>query len=136
MNPRHIGADVIGGEAPNGFHLDVRARGFELTPAIYQYAVDHIAAKLTKHTRMISEVIVRLEDVNGPKHGLDKSCRVEVLLAGTHPLVVGELDQDARAAMDAAGHRIELLVGRELEHRRTTRRQRGRKIVRNRKLFH
>jgi hypothetical protein len=57
-------------------------------------------------------------------------------MSGSPPIVVVETDQDAGAAMDRAGHRAALLVGEALEQRRTLRRNRGRKMVRNRKLLH
>jgi putative sigma-54 modulation protein len=136
MNPRNPAPDVIGGPPPDGFQVEVRTRGFTLTPSVYQHAVDHIAAKLAKHARAVSELTVRLEDVNGPKRGLDKLCRVEVSLSGRPPLVVEEIDQDAGAAMDQAGHRLERLLARVLEQRWSKRRQHGRKMVRNRKLLH
>jgi len=128
--------DVINGTPPNGFSMDVRTRGFTLTPSIYWHAADHIAAKLSKHARALSGLTVRLEDINGPKRGLDKRCQVEVLMAGSPPIVVVETDQDAGAAMDRAGHSAALLVGEVLEQRRSKRRDRGRKMVRNRKLLH
>jgi putative sigma-54 modulation protein len=136
MNPRNPGPDVIGGPPPRGFQVDVRTQGFVLTPSIYQHAVDHIAAKLAKHARALSGLTIRLADINGPKHGPDKRCRVEVLLAGSPPVIVEETDQDAAAAMDRAGHRADHLVTRVLQERWSKRRQRGRKMVRNRKLLH
>lgn len=136
MNPRNPGLDVVGGTPPRGFPVDVRTHGFALTASIYWRAVDHVAAKLAKHARALSGVTVRLADVNGPKHGADKLCRVEVLLGGSPPIVVEETDQDAGAAMDRAGHRADHLVTRVLEQRWSKRRQRGRKMVRNRKLLH
>lgn len=136
MKPRNQVPGVMGGTPPDGFQVEVRTRGFTLTPSVYQHAVDHIAAKLAKHARAVSELTVRLEDINGPKRGRDKRCRVEVALGGRPPLIVEEIDQDAGAAMDQAGHRLERLVARALEQRWSKRRQHGRKMVRNRKLLH
>ena len=128
--------DVIGVEPPAGFQLDVRAHGFSLTDALYQYAREHIAAKLARHARSIQAVIIRFDDINGTKGGVDKRCRIEVLIRGRKPIVTQELDQDLRAAMDRAADRSEVAVTRAIERRRTTPRQRGRKIVRNRKTLH
>jgi putative sigma-54 modulation protein len=136
MNGKNVTPGIVGGEPPRGFHLDVRTRGFDLTASMYRHAVDHIAAKVVTHARAISAITVRLEDVNGPKGGLDKRCRVELLIAGAGPIIVDETDQDAYAAMDLAGERLKKVVGRVLEQRQSQRRQRGRKMVRNRKLLH
>jgi ribosome hibernation promoting factor len=136
MNAKNLVPGIVGGEPPRGFHLDVRARGFDLTPSMYRRAVDHIAAKVAKHTRVISNLSVRLQDVNGPKGGLDKRCRVELQMAGFAPIIVDETDQDAYTAMDVAGERLRKVVGQVLDERRSRRRQLGRKLVRHDKLLH
>jgi putative sigma-54 modulation protein len=136
MNASNVGPDIIGGEPPYGFQLEVRAHGFPLTDAIRQYAVDHVAAKLAKHARAIQAVIIRCEDVNGPKGGPDKCCRIEALLRRANPVVTEEIDTDLRAAMDRAADRCEVAVARLVERRRALPRQRGHKQVRNGKTIH
>ena len=110
MNARNLRSNIIGGEPPGGFQLDVRAQGFELTDALRQYAIDHVAARLAKHARSIQAVIMRFDDVNGVKGGEDKRCRIEVLLRRRNPIVTEEIAQDLRAAMDRAADRSELAV--------------------------
>ncbi len=121
--------------APEAFQLDIRAHGFSLTPALRAYAVEHVVAKLAKHARQIQAVVIRFDDVNGTKGGVDKRCAVEVLVRGAPTVVVDEIDADLRAAMDRAGDRALEALTRELARRRTTRRQRGRKLVRNGKAL-
>jgi ribosome-associated translation inhibitor RaiA len=136
MNAKNLAPGIVGGESPRGFHLDVRARGFDLTPSLRRHAVDHIAAKMAKHARAISNLTVRLEDVNGPKGGIDKRCRVELQIAGVGPVLVDETDQDVYAAMDVAGERLLKVVGQVLDERRSRQRNHGRKLVRHVKLLH
>jgi len=126
---------VVGGEPPEGFHLDVRAHGFAMTDAIRTYATDHVAGRLAKHARDIQTMVVRFDDVNGTKGGADKLCEVEVTLRRLNPIVVRELDDDLRAAMARAADRTEQAVGRTLARRRDTSRQRGHKLVRQRKTM-
>jgi putative sigma-54 modulation protein len=128
-------SEVVGGEPPRGFHLDVRAHGFAMTDAIRTYATDHVAGRLAKHARDIQTVVVRFDDVNGSKGGADKVCEVEVTLRRSNPIVVTELDDDLRAAMSRAADRIEQAVDRALARRRDTSRQRGHKLVRERKTM-
>src|SRR4051812_30396948 len=118
MDASRVNPDVVGGEPPAGFQLDVRAHGFSLTDALRQYATEHVAAKLAKHARAIQLVVIRFEDVNGSKGGVDKCCRIEVLVSGSPPVVVEEVEGDLRAAMDRASDRIQKAVGRELSRRR------------------
>ena len=136
MTTSNLSETVVGGQPPEGFQLDIRAHGFELTDAIRQYAREHVAAKLAKHARSVQAVIIRFDDVNGSKGGQDKCCRVETLLRGLNPIVIEEVDVDLRAAMDRAADRTEKTVGRELERRRVTPRHRGRKLVRAQKVIH
>ena len=126
--------EVIGGQPPTGFQLDLRTRGFDLTPALRQYATEHVAGKLAKHPRQIQAVIIRLEDTNGSKGGVDKCCRVEVLLPGENPVVVEEISDDLRSAMDLAADRIDKVVTRHLTQKRDLPRQRGHKLARSRKV--
>ena len=128
-------SEAVGGEPPGGFHLDVRAHGFAMTDAIRTYATDHIAGRLAKHARDIQTVVVRFDDVNGGKGGADKLCEVEVTLRRSNPIVVCELDDDLRAAMSRAADRVEQAVDRALGRRRDTSRQRGHKLVRERKTM-
>jgi putative sigma-54 modulation protein len=124
-----------GRELPEGFSVEIRSPDFELTPAIRQYAIQHLATKLAKHARRVQSLIVRFEDANGSKGGEDNVCRVEVLLPREEPLVVEEINHDLRAAVDLAADRIELAVQRDLDRRRGLPRQRGRRIVREAKLL-
>src|SRR3954465_5523667 len=127
--------EAVGGEPPDGFHLDIRAPGFAMTDAIRTYATDHVAGRLVKHARDIQTVVVRFDDVNGSKGGADKVCEVEVTLRRGNPIVITELDDDLRAAMSRAADRLEQAVARALGRRRDTSRQRGHKLVRERKTM-
>jgi ribosome-associated translation inhibitor RaiA len=136
MASRTIDPDVVGGEPPRGFRLDVRGHALPLTDALRSYANDHVAAKLAKHARAIQSVVIRFSDVNGTKGGVDKQCEVEVFLRRVpNPVVVTVTDADLRAAMDGAADRAQKAVGRALERKRATPRQRGHKLVRARKLL-
>jgi len=113
--------------SPHGFPVEIRSPAFSLTPALRAYALEHLAAKLVKHDRRITGVVVRFEDRNGPKGGVDKVCRVEVLLAHLGPVVVEEVDDDLRAAIDIAADRVEKATLRALE-RPLTQRKRTRRL--------
>jgi putative sigma-54 modulation protein len=95
--------------------VEIRSRGFDLTPALHQYAMDHLAAKLLKHAAHILRVTVRFEDCNGTHGGADKVCRVELMMRRLESIVIEEIDTDLRAAIDLAADRLEIAVERELE---------------------
>jgi ribosomal subunit interface protein len=126
-------AETVGAPSEN-FQLDIRAHGFDLTPALRQYATEHVVAKLAKHGERIQAVVIRLDDANGTKGGEDMVCRVEVIVPGEPPLVVEEVRSDMRAAMDLASDRMEKVLSRKLERRSDKPRHDGRKIVHSHKL--
>lgn len=124
------------GEPQPTFQLDVRAHGFDLTDALRQYASDHLAAKLSKHARQIQSVVIRLGDVNGTKGGEDKVCEIEVHMPGHEAVVVSATNHDLRAAIDLVSNRVQTALSRVLGRGRALPRQRGRKVVRARKVLH
>ena len=107
-----------------------------MTDAIRTYAIDHVAGRLAKHARDIQTVVVRFDDVNGGNRGgADKVCEVEVTLRRANPIIITELDDDLRAGMARAADRVEEAVDRAVGRRRDTPRQRGHKLVRERKMM-
>lgn len=51
---------------------------------------------------MVARARVHLDDVNGPRGGVDKRCRVELQAPAAEPVVVTSLATDWRRALDAA----------------------------------
>jgi putative sigma-54 modulation protein len=101
---------------PAPVHL--RAIGVPLSDDDRTYALRRIAFKLGKHGRSIERVSVRIEDVNGPRGGVDKRCRIKVVVRGRESVVTEQPDQDLRAAVDVAADRVERSVRRSLEAER------------------
>lgn len=51
---------------------------------------------------MVPRAHVVLDDINGPRGGIDKRCVVELRAAGTGPVVVTAVARDWRSALDDA----------------------------------
>ncbi len=77
--------------------------------------------KLGKFARSIERVTLRLEDVNGPKGGVDQSCRIKVVLSGLPSLMVEERSETINEAIDQALSRTAYAVRSQLQRRRTRR---------------
>jgi hypothetical protein len=75
--------------------------------------------KLGKLAASIERVSVRVEDVNGPRGGIDHACRVKVVLSGLPSVVVVEQDASLAAAIDRALGGAERAVRRAVQRRRT-----------------
>jgi ribosome-associated translation inhibitor RaiA len=59
-----------------------------------------------------------LEDVNGPRRGIDKQCRILVNIKGGKTIKVEDLDVDMIAAVNRAADRLGQVVSREVDRRR------------------
>ena len=68
----------------------------------------------------IRQVVVRVVDINGPRGGVDKRCRITVALrgAGGSSITVDYSDDDLYAAIMRACDRAERAVRRTLERKR------------------
>lgn len=51
---------------------------------------------------MVPRAHVHLDDVNGPRGGVDKRCRIELRAPAGEPIVVTSMATDWRRALDAA----------------------------------
>ncbi|MGH8326745.1 MAG: HPF/RaiA family ribosome-associated protein, partial [Steroidobacteraceae bacterium] len=66
----------------------------------------------------IERVSVRTEDVNGPRGGIDRMCRIKVVLRGLPSVVLERRDASLVAAVDGALAAVETAVGRAVQRRR------------------
>lgn len=99
--------------------IQIHAQSFALTDGLREH-VAWRAAYATNYSRdAVSRLVVHLSDINGPRGGVDKCCRVEARLKGAQSLVVEDIQSDLYVAIDRAFERI----GRSL-HRQVMRRRR------------
>lgn len=94
--------------------LDVRGRHLQVSAALRSHLARRLAFALGRVSHRIGSVRVRLEDVNGPKGGIDKRCRVSVRGDRGWIVIVEELDSDAYTAVDRAAGRAGRAVQRTL----------------------
>lgn len=94
--------------------IDIRWKGTKRTEALVQHIRRRAGFALGRLADRIRRVEVRLEDVNGPRGGVDKRCRVEV--AGPFGSRIVEVhDSDFRAAVDRAMETARRTVVRNLQ---------------------
>ncbi len=97
----------------------IRAVGAPVDAADREYLRRKLGRKLGKFEPAVERASVRIEDVNGPRGGIDKRCRIKVVLRGLPSVVVEEQHETLQAAMDGALARVERAVRRATEKRRT-----------------
>jgi putative sigma-54 modulation protein len=95
----------------------IRMGGVELTREDRAYINHKIDAKVGKLEAPVQRVSLRLEDVNGPRGGVDKLCRAKVVVSGRPSVVVERRDRSARAAvdetLDATARAVRKALGRQ-----------------------
>ena len=101
----------------------VRLLGAELEEGDRDYIRRKLGMKLGKFADAIERVSVRVEDVNGPRGGVDQVCRIKVVLSGMPSVVFEAKDASRNAAIDGA------IAGTERAVRRSIGRTRAKPIT-------
>jgi ribosome-associated translation inhibitor RaiA len=96
-----------------------RTPDFDLTEGLRAHAERSIRSALGRLDRRIETVAVRLGDLNGPRGGVDKFCRLDAHLVLGDRLHVEDVDRDLYAAIDRAADRLGQTAARAISRRRT-----------------
>ena len=96
--------------------IDIQSRGFALTHALREYTERRLRFALVHAGDHARRVTVRLLDVNGPRGGIDKRCRIQVMLNGLAAVVIEDTEANLYLAIDRAADRIGRNVMRRLAH--------------------
>jgi putative sigma-54 modulation protein len=100
------------------FPVHIRATQINLGVVERDYIRLKLSRKLGKYASSIDRVSVRIDDVNGPRGGVDQSCRLKIVLRGLPSVVFEGRKESLNAAVDAALLGAERAVRRTLERRR------------------
>lgn len=98
----------------------IRTRGVVLSANERAYIRGELGARLGKFASGVERASVRLDDVNGPRGGVDHRCRIKLVLSGRPSIVVEHQAVSARAAVDGAIARAERALGRSVGRRRAS----------------
>lgn len=108
--------------------LEIRSAPFSLTPALEARVRRRMRFALCRFQAGIRRVTVRLCDLNGPRGGVDKQCRIEAALRRGKTVQVEDVDADLYAAIDRAAGRL----GRLVAHRQALRLESRKWMVKSR----
>jgi ribosome-associated translation inhibitor RaiA len=92
--------------------------GVQLDQNHRAYIRRRLGVKLGKHAASIERVTVRVEDVNGPRGGVDRVCRIKVVLSGLPSALFQTQAATLEAAVNGALAGVERAVRRGLQRRR------------------
>jgi ribosome-associated translation inhibitor RaiA len=96
----------------------VRVSGATLDDKERKYIARKLGMKLGKFATSIERVSVRVNDVNGPRGGVDQRCRVKVVLSGLPSVIVEHRHAAKEAAIDTALRAAEASIRRVVGRRR------------------
>ena len=98
---------------------NIRLAGVELGQEEQTSIRRKLGRKLGKFAPSIERVSVRIEDVNGPRGGVDQACRIKVVLSGLPSVVFQTRDTSLTAAIDGALTGVQRAVRRKLQRSRS-----------------
>lgn len=105
--------------------IEIQARRFRLTEGLRQHVLRRLESALQRHRIWVDRVEVQLGDVNGPRGGKDKFCRVLVRFPALPAMVIKHLGADLYAVISSAAERAGANVGHRMAQRIQTKRRFG-----------
>lgn len=101
--------------------VTIRQIGVELTAEARESMEQRLEQALRCLGRRIQKVNAFFSDLNGPKGGIDKLCRVVVHLKRQPSLVIEDRDSELSSLIDRVVDRVGQTATRLLERRRSAR---------------
>ena len=98
--------------------LEIRSHDLEIDQELRGSIERRLRYVLGRFCIRITRVTVFLADLNGPRGGMDKRCRIVVRLVRAGQVFVEDTDADLGVVVDRATDRVGQSVRRELERQR------------------
>ncbi|WP_300455829.1 HPF/RaiA family ribosome-associated protein [Accumulibacter sp.] len=99
----------------------IQARGFELSIGLREHVERRLRFALDWAQYHVGRISVSLSDINGPRGGEDKRCRIRVVIPGAPDVAIDDTEADLYVAIDRAvdraGRTLARRVARQREHR-------------------
>ena len=105
-------------------NINIQSRPFTLTAALEAYIHRRITGAFTRGPAPSDGVSVILSDINGPRGGRDKQCKLQFSVPGLGLVVIRDTQEDLYHAIDSAVHRARHAIARGLARRRALNKRR------------
>ena len=99
--------------------IDIQARRFSPTRSLRRYTDRRIRFALTRFEDHILRISMWVADVNGPKGGRDKHCRLQVVLTGNTNIIIEDTQANLYVAINRAIERAAHSLVRKLGRQRS-----------------
>ena len=104
--------------------MTIQANGFAMTGALRTYTEQRLASALGWAREHMHKLVVSLSDINGPRGGVDKRCKIQVQLGGGREVIIEVTEADLYAAIDRAADRADRALVRKVARTRDFARER------------
>jgi ribosomal subunit interface protein len=98
--------------------IQIRSTQIEVDRAVHAHIERRLQFSLGRLSQHILRVTVNIVDINGPRAGVDKNCRIEVRLLPTGTVFVEDTDANLYTAVDRAAERAARSVIRAIKRAR------------------
>jgi putative sigma-54 modulation protein len=105
-------------------HIELKFRGLTPTNELRAHVSRRLEFALDRFTDDLRRVSVLIADVNGPRGGVDKRCRIELVSSRCGTIVVHRESGDVFSAVDETSDLARRTLSRELSAARSHRRVR------------
>ena len=99
-------------------NVKIQARNTEVSRTFEEWIERRLLFALSRFGDRIRRVTALMEDINGPRGGVDKRCRVTVRARGAWTVTVRDLDADLHSVISRAVARAGHAVSRRVARRR------------------
>ena len=94
--------------------VNIQSRHFSLSTALSKYVKSKIQIMQSRYESKIISINVSLFDINGPKGGEDKCCKIVIKINVTSSIVVQQTAEDLYNAINTYSRRARRAVKRQI----------------------
>ena len=95
--------------------FEIRGRDISITEALRDHIERRLRFALDRFTTRIKQVHVTLVDLNGPRGGIDKCCKLAISLDRSSTIVVESHASEVYVAIDGVADKAAIYIGRRLK---------------------
>jgi putative sigma-54 modulation protein len=94
--------------------FEIHGKDIPITERLRGHIERRLCFALERFARRISRVRVSVSDLNGPRGGIDKRCRVAIVLMPSTTIIVEDCDSNIYSAIDRVADKAGGCIGRRL----------------------
>lgn len=98
--------------------FEIRAKDMPISEPLRVHIERRFSFALERFAMRITRVCVNVRDLNGPRGGVDKRCRVAIVIMPSTTIVMEDQASNIYAAIDRVADKAGRCIGRRLKRRK------------------